>query len=71
MDLLVPVPYKETLLRRRHDDGYKELTQARRLAKRTAYFFNNRCVEIGDTETLFNGGAQNQSTTDYLEGRFG
>jgi len=45
--------------------------QARRLAKRTAFFFNNRCVEIGDTETLFNGGAQNQSTTDYLEGRFG
>lgn len=45
--------------------------QARRLADRTAFFLNGRCVEIGDTEALFNGAAKDQRTVDYLEGRFG
>ena len=45
--------------------------QARRLAKRTAFFLGSECVEIGETEHLFTGGAKNQSTIDYLEGRFG
>lgn len=45
--------------------------QARRLAGRTAFFLGGRCVEIGATEDLFNGGAADQRTIDYLEGRFG
>jgi phosphate transport system ATP-binding protein len=45
--------------------------QARRLADRTAFFLDNRCVEIGDTEALFSGRVQDPRTRDYLEGRFG
>jgi phosphate transport system ATP-binding protein len=45
--------------------------QARRLANRTAFFLGGRCVEIAATEDLFNGGAKDQRTIDYLEGRFG
>ena len=45
--------------------------QARRLANRTAFFLGSECVEIGDTEPLFSGGAKDQRTIDYLEGRFG
>ena len=45
--------------------------QARRLADRTAFFLNGRCVEIGETEAMFTGAAQDQRTVDYLEGRFG
>jgi phosphate transport system ATP-binding protein len=45
--------------------------QARRLADRTAFFLTGDCVEIGETEALFNGGAKDQRTRDYLEGRFG
>ena len=45
--------------------------QARRLANRTAFFLGGRCVEIAATEDLFTGGAKDQRTIDYLEGRFG
>jgi len=45
--------------------------QARRLADRTAFFLDNRCVEIGDTEDLFTGEVQDQRTRDYVDGRFG
>ena len=45
--------------------------QARRLADNTAFFLSSECVEIGETESLFNGGAKDQRTIDYLEGRFG
>lgn len=45
--------------------------QARRLADRTAFFLEGRCVEIGETEGLFTGAVQDQRTWDYLEGRFG
>ncbi len=45
--------------------------QARRLASRTAFFLTGSCVEIGNTEDLFTGGAKDQRTRDYLEGRFG
>ena len=45
--------------------------QARRLADRTAFFLEGRCVEIGDTDDLFTGNAQQQSTVDYIEGKFG
>lgn len=45
--------------------------QARRLADRTAFFLDGRCVEIGDTEALFSGEAQNQKTQDYIQGKFG
>ncbi len=45
--------------------------QARRLADRSAFFLNGDCIEIGDTEALFEGGAKDTRTTDYIEGRFG
>lgn len=45
--------------------------QARRLADRTAFFLMGDCVEIGNTEDMFNGQLKDQRTADYLEGRFG
>lgn len=45
--------------------------QARRLADRTAFFLDGECVEIGQTEDLFNGQVKDSRTTDYIEGRFG
>jgi len=45
--------------------------QANRLADRTAFFLEGQCIEIDKTETLFSGGASDQRTTDYIEGRFG
>ncbi len=45
--------------------------QARRLAGRIAFFLNGECVEIGDTEDLFDGKVQDQRTLDYIEGKFG
>lgn len=45
--------------------------QARRLADRTAFFLDGRCVEQGITEDLFTGEVQDPRTRDYVEGRFG
>ena len=45
--------------------------QARRLADRTAFFLNGRCLEIKPTEELFTGEVQHRETRDYVEGRFG
>ena len=45
--------------------------QAARLADRTAFFLEGRCVEVGETSALFGGQAKHRSTTDYIEGRFG
>ena len=45
--------------------------QARRLADRTAFFLEGRCVEIGETEALFGGDVADQRTRDYIEGKFG
>jgi phosphate transport system ATP-binding protein len=45
--------------------------QAARLADRTAFFLEGRCVEVGETSALFGGRAEQSSTTDYIEGRFG
>jgi phosphate transport system ATP-binding protein len=45
--------------------------QARRLADRTAFFLEGRCVEVGETEALFTGGVKDPRTQDYVEGRFG
>jgi phosphate transport system ATP-binding protein len=45
--------------------------QARRLADRTAFFLDGRCVEVGVTEDLFSGEVRDQRTRDYVEGRFG
>lgn len=45
--------------------------QARRLADRTAFFLTGELVEVGDTETLYGGGATDERTTGYIEGRFG
>jgi phosphate transport system ATP-binding protein len=45
--------------------------QARRLADRTAFFLEGRCIEVGETEDLFTGEVNDQRTRDYVEGRFG
>jgi phosphate transport system ATP-binding protein len=45
--------------------------QANRLADRTAFFLEGACIEVGETEALFKGGASDQRTTDYIGGRFG
>jgi phosphate transport system ATP-binding protein len=45
--------------------------QARRLADRTAFFLTGQCVEIGETEDLFNGKVKDDRTSDYIQGRFG
>ncbi len=45
--------------------------QARRLAKRTAFFHDGACVEVNDTEAMFTGTVKDQRTRDYVEGRFG
>ncbi len=45
--------------------------QARRLADRTAFFLEGRCLDIAETEQLFTGEVSDQRTRDYVEGRFG
>ncbi len=45
--------------------------QARRLAARTAFFLDGKCIEVGETEDMFNGKVENRKTMDYIEGRFG
>lgn len=45
--------------------------QARRLAARTAFFLTGELVEVTETETMFEGGAQDPRTTAYVEGKFG
>lgn len=45
--------------------------QARRLSDRTAFFLSGECVEVGDTETMFEGRVKDQRTADYIGGRFG
>lgn len=45
--------------------------QARRLANRTAFFLTGECVEVGETEDLFEGRVKDKRTSDYIGGRFG
>jgi len=45
--------------------------QARRLADRTAFFLNGKCIETAVTEDLFTGEVRDQRTRDYVNGRFG
>ena len=45
--------------------------QARRLADRTAFFLEGKCLDVGITEDLFTGKVSDQRTRDYVEGRFG
>lgn len=45
--------------------------QARRLADRTAFFLMGECVEVGETEAMFDGDVKDQRTADYIGGRFG
>ncbi len=45
--------------------------QAHRLADRTAFFLSGECVEVGDTDAMFEGRVQDSRTRDYIEGKFG
>src|SRR5690606_6464971 len=46
------------------------MQQAARVSDQTAYFFQGRLVEIGQTRQLFTNPTQ-KHTQDYLTGRFG
>jgi phosphate transport system ATP-binding protein len=45
--------------------------QARRLADRTAFFLQGRCLDVNETEELFTGDVDDPRTRDYVQGRFG
>ena len=45
--------------------------QARRLANRTAFFLDGKCLDIAETEELFTGEVSDERTRHYVEGRFG
>jgi phosphate transport system ATP-binding protein len=45
--------------------------QARRLADRTAFLFNGRLVEVGQTDVIFSNSPANPQTYDYVNGVFG
>jgi phosphate transport system ATP-binding protein len=45
--------------------------QARRLADRTAFFLEGKCLDIAETEDLFTGEVSDERTRHYVEGRFG
>jgi len=47
------------------------IQQAQRLANRTAFFLTGECIEIGETDALFNGKHQDERTAKYLGGEFG
>lgn len=42
--------------------------QARRLTHRTAFFLGGNCVEIGDTEAIFDRDVKETRTRDYNRG---
>jgi phosphate transport system ATP-binding protein len=46
------------------------MQQAARVSDTTAFLFEGRLVEVGDTDQLFTRPAQ-QRTEDYVTGRFG
>ncbi len=46
------------------------MQQAARISDRTAFFYEGRLVELGDTKQLFTKPIQ-QQTEDYITGRFG
>lgn len=45
--------------------------QARRLADRTAFFFNGELVEVDRTEVIFSDRPAQQKTYEYVNGKFG
>ena len=45
--------------------------QARRLADRTAFFFNGELVEVNDTEVIFSDCPADRKTYEYVNGKFG
>lgn len=47
------------------------IQQAERLADRTAFFLMGECVEIAETDALFDGGHTDERTAKYLGGHFG
>jgi phosphate transport system ATP-binding protein len=46
------------------------MQQAARVSDRTAFFYEGRLVEVGDTDRLFTKPVEKQ-TEDYIRGRFG
>ena len=46
------------------------MQQAARVSDRTAFFFEGRLVEVGDTDAIFTN-PRNKQTEDYVSGRFG
>ena len=46
------------------------MQQAARVSDQTAFFFEGRLIEVGETEALFTK-PKNKQTEDYVTGRFG
>ncbi|MDA8745853.1 phosphate ABC transporter ATP-binding protein, partial [Rubripirellula amarantea] len=46
------------------------MQQASRCSDKTAFFFEGRVIEFGQTELVFTK-PKNQQTEDYVRGRFG
>ena len=44
--------------------------QASRVSDRTAFFYNGRVIEFGDTDQIFTN-PQEKQTEDYVTGKFG
>ena len=45
--------------------------QARRLADRTAFFFNGQLIEVDRTEVIFSDSPAQRKTYEYVNGKFG
>jgi phosphate transport system ATP-binding protein len=45
--------------------------QARRLADRTAFFYNGELVELDQTQNIFSDHPAHRKTYDYVNGIFG
>jgi phosphate transport system ATP-binding protein len=46
------------------------MQQAARVSDRTAFFFEGKLIEAGETEQIFTQ-PRNQQTEEYVSGRFG
>jgi len=46
------------------------MQQAARVSDKTAFFFEGKLIEVGDTQTIFTN-PSNKQTEDYITGRFG
>ncbi len=46
------------------------MQQAARISDKTAFFYEGKLIEVGDTKTIFTS-PEKQQTEDYITGKFG